>query len=473
MGKPTILFMSRERCDLFFIEAINELKDKYNVVVVASKLNIDKYSPIEGITIEKWHDRDTLVELSSHLTKEQLEKVKDIEKELDINCYRFNINYLLYEKFVNRYVTKPVHTGPNSTIPQRVLFEYQFLTDIIKKHHVDYAVFETIDRTETMILEGMAQKGIIKQAFTQEVATLGGELRLRITSGLRKVSKRITHVYNTGELNAESLQWAEQAVAKYQDQKPESKFDKYHTKMGRMLPSYSWAQIKDKFKRIRTGDSLAPALIKMKNRFQSTGYFTHELPEGDFISYFLQLTPEASMCSQVPEFANQEHMLEQIAIHGKYGYKLVIKEHPACFGNRSSAFYKELANLPNVVMLPPSFPTRDIILRSKAVVVASSTSAGIECVGSGTPVICLGNPFYSICKNNVKIKHPHEVWDVIDDLKIDKNEIVKFFAAVHQATYEHPQYDTPEEAEIRLGGGVVLGQALGDEIELYEAGVLQ
>ncbi len=464
--------MSRERCDSFFIEAVNELKSKYKIVVVVNKHNKDRYACIEGVSIEEWHDINTMLELSKHITPKQLEKLKKIEKELGINCYQFNINYLLYEKFVNRYVRKSIHRPINTTIPQRVLLEYEFLSSIIEKHKVDYALFETLDLTETMILEGMARKGVIKQAFTQVIVSIAGEYRFRISSGQHKISKRIIHTYNKGVFDAKSLSWAAEAVSRYEKEKPETKFDKYHTKMGTIIPHYSFKQIANKLKMLFAGDSLYPALIKLKNRILSAKYFDNKLPEGEIISYFLQLSPEASTCSEVPEYANQEHMLEQIAIHGKYGYTLVIKEHPACFGNRSKDFYKELGALPNVVLLPPSFPTRDIILNSTAIVVATSTSAGLESVGSGIPVICLGEPFYNICKNNVKIKHPQEVWDVVDDLKVDKNEIINFFAAVYQSTYEHPQYDTPAEAIVRKGGGLVLAKALDDEIQLYEAGVL-
>ncbi|ACS81684.1 hypothetical protein [Maridesulfovibrio salexigens] len=468
MNKHTILFMSRERCDDFFIPMVKELKKNFNIVVTVTKNNKELYSGIEGITIEEFHDHETMITLSKHITSQQLEKVKLIENDLDLNCYNFDINYLLYEKFVNRYHGKTILGSLNKVIPQRLLLDYIFLNSIIKKHNVEYAFFETLDLTGTMILDAMARKKIIKQAFAQQCHPFGGELRIRITSGSKRESRMIDYIYNSGNINIESIRWAEKAINRYEKEKPTTKYDSQQAALGRIIPRYSLAQIIDKAKRMLEGDSLAPALIKLKNRILSAKYLTTEVPEGNIISYFLQLTPEATTCAQTPEFANQEHMLEQIAIHGKYGYTVVIKEHPACYGNRDPKFYKELTALPNVVILSPSVPTRDIILRSKAVVVTTATSVAIECLATRIPVICLGKPFINICKNTVTVDKPHEVWDIIDSVKANKDEAIKFLAAMYQGTYGNPQYSHVITHDEIIERGKLTGKALKDEIEFYE-----
>ncbi|NDV22159.1 hypothetical protein [Desulfovibrio sp. JC022] len=475
MNRKNILFISRERCDLFFIQAVRELVKDHNIIVVTSRHNQDTYDNIDGVTIEPWYNTDEIINICSQMDSPPASKIEKIEKELGTNCYQFNINYLLYDKFVRRYISKPSNTNNesyNELIPQRLLIEYEYLSKIIKRHNIDYAFFETIDLTDTMILDGMARNKTIKQAFAHEVNPIGGELRLRIVTGQHRRSPKIDHVYHSNKLNEESIRWAEQAIAKYEKEKPNTKYDNYHNELATILPKYTFSQIIDKTKRMLKGDSLAPAFIRLKNRLLSAKYFTNELPKGKIISYFLQLTPEASMCSQVPEFANQEHLIEQIAIHGKYGYTVAVKEHPICYGNREPKFYKELSQLPNVVMLPPSFPTREIITRSTAVVVATATSPGLESLGTGVPVVCLGDPFFNLCKNTVKIETPSQLWDVLDDLSVDHDELVKFVAAMYQATYDHPQYETFKDFEEREGSGIITAQAIKDEIALYESGAL-
>ncbi len=187
------------------------------------------------------------------------------------------------------------------------------------------------------------------------------------------------------------------------------------------MPDFSMERIKNKLKGVLNGgDRLLPALIRQKNRIQTAKYFSGTLPDTKLITYFMQLTPEASMCSQVPEYTDQDYLVEQIALHGKYGYTIAVKEHPIAFGNRDARFFRELSLLPNVVLLPPTYSTRELITRSEAVVVATGTSPGLESITSGTPVIALGNPYFDVCKNVYKVSSPKEVWDVIEDVAIDR-----------------------------------------------------
>lgn len=473
MNKPTILFLSRARCDAFFIEIINNLKQDYNIVVAVTDENRALYAAVEGIALEDWHDEEINKAEIEKLTAGQLEQIKDIEKTLGMNCYHFNINYFLYEKFVNRYANDLKNKAANAITPQRLLLDYNLLDAIIKKHDVKYAFFETVDLLNTTILTAMAKQGIIKQAFAHEINPIGGEMRVRIVSGQHRRSNKLEQILKHNLISAESMAWAEQAVAKYRTEKPQTGYDAYHAKMGEKMLPYSPKEFLSKIKRSLHGESLLPAIIRLKNRLLSKKYFSNELPEGKIVSYFLQLTPEATMCSQVPEFANQEHMLEQIAIHGKYGYTVVIKEHPAGFGNRPPSFYRELVNLPNVVMLAPSFPTREVILRSEAVVVATGTSPGLESIATNVPVICLGNPFFNLCKNTASIEHPRQVWDVIESIKADPAETVRFVAGLHQASYEYSNYVSKEEFMVRKNCGELVAKGLAAEISLYESGELK
>jgi hypothetical protein len=460
--------MSRVRCDNFFIQAINELKNDFNIIVTVTKKNKDRYAVIEGITLEEWHDAETMQKLCEAITPEQLRKITTIETELNLNCYNFNINYFLYEKFVNRYHGRSILQSRNKTIPQYILLEYEFLKSIVKKHKIEYAFFETLDLTETMILNAMAREKIIKGAFAQQSHSIGGEIRFRIINDQHCNSPKIDHIYNSETISMESIAWAEKTIKKYDHEKPHTVYDSYHDSLGKILPRYSWTQIKDKAKRILAGEMPLASLTKIKNRLLSRKYFTNTIPDGKIISYFLQLTPEATMCSQTPEFANQEHLIEQIAIHGKYGYTVVVKEHPICFGNRDPQFYKELCALPNVVIMPPSTPTRSIILRSKAVIVATATSVGFESICSRVPVICLGKPFFNICKNTITVEKPQEVWDVLNNLKNDRDEAVKFVAAMHQGTYKLPEFISIEDHTEQDGSGEVTAKALKDEVSFYE-----
>ncbi|MBI9112693.1 hypothetical protein [Maridesulfovibrio ferrireducens] len=470
MEKTTILILSRGRLDAALIEAIHLLKKEHNIIVIADKSNINRYQQIKDITIIPALERQ---DIYKKLTEEQLIDIKTIEKKLGLNCYEFNINYLLYRKFVSRYGVTNIHKETNEHIPQQVYFYYNFFLKIIQEHNVDYAFCETLDLIDSMIISRMAEKGFIKKMFERGVMSVGGELRLYIATGQHRRSSRIEWILNNSHLSEESMIWAIATVSKYKKDRLTSKYDDYYVKISGLLPRYSFHQILNKIKRIINGETLLPAIIKLKNRILSAKYFSKKIPDGKIICYFLQLTPEATMCSQAPEYANQEHMLEQIAIHGKCGYTLAIKEHPVCYGNRAPSFYKELALLPNVVLLPPSYPTRDLILKSEAVITATGTTAGLEAVATGKPVLCLGAPYYNLCGNNIRLEKPQDVWSAIENIQFTEDAQLKFLASLHQATYEHPQFGSTEEYQKAKGIGDVIARALDDEIKLYESGVLK
>lgn len=264
MNKPTILFLSRARCDAFFIEIINNLKQDYNIVVAVTDENRALYASVEGIALEDWHDEEINKAEIEKLTAGQLEQIKEIEKTLGMNCYHFNINYFLYEKFVNRYANDHKNKAANAITPQRLLLDYNLLDAIIKKHDVKYAFFETVDLLNTTILTAMAKQGIIKQAFAHEINPIGGEMRVRIVSGQHRRSNKLEQILKHNLISAESMAWAEQAVAKYRTEKPQTGYDAYHAKMGEKMLPYSPKEFLSKIKRSLHGESLLPAIIRLK-----------------------------------------------------------------------------------------------------------------------------------------------------------------------------------------------------------------
>ncbi|MFW5500409.1 MULTISPECIES: hypothetical protein [unclassified Maridesulfovibrio] len=464
----SILFHARARRDIHFIDAIEKLKDKYEIVVVADDQSYSSYENIDGINLER---HNVTIQDLEKIPENDLERLPQIEALLGTNCFKFSENYLLYNKYVRRYATEYAYAKNLRLIPQTVYSDFVFLERIIKKYNVEYAFFETLDLPFTMVLKGMAENGIIKQAFEGESLSLGDGMRFRIATGQHRRSKKIEYYFEK-EKTKEAIIWAQKLVADYCKEKKGNSYDDYFVNIANPYTRYSFHELIDKFKRVLKGESFYPALIHNFNRFRSLPYFSKSLPDTRIISYFLQLTPEATMLSQVPEVSDQEYLIEQMAICGKHGYTVVVKEHPICFGNRPSSFYKELSYLPNVVLLPPAFPARDVLLKSEAVVVASGTSLGHEAIIAGKPLICLGDPYYNICENNVKISHPKEVWDALDQISITEKAQIKFLAAVYDATYEYPDFISFADQDQNRNIGPVIAEALNDEIQMYEKGLL-
>lgn len=473
MDKPTILFISRGRRDKMFADTIEAMKDKYDIILLAEPESLEAYRNISRIKIEHFYNEKEIQELSFKVTSQELEKIPAIEQELGLNCYEFNMNYLLYRKYVDRYGAGDKHKFENEHIPQRLYIAYKTVTKLIRKYGIEYCFYETLDTVESYILTAMAQKGIIKQAFEHSVESLGGEVRVRINTGQYRRSHKIEYMYENKLASNKALEWTQRTIEQNKSERLTSKYDDFHVQLGTLLPRFSTRQIINKIKEVTSGEPFLPALIKISNRIRCAKYFSEKIPDSKIITYFLQLTPEASMCSQIPEYTDQEYLIEQMAIHGKHGYTIAVKEHPSCYGNRRPSFYRELSMLPNVVLLPPSYPTRELIQQSNAIVVATGTSPGLESIITGTPVIALGHPYFDICDNVYSINRPENIWDIIEDVKTDKNAQQEFIAAMYHATYAHPQFDSAEEHEVGTGVGNVMAKALDDEISLYENGTLK
>lgn len=99
-----------------------------------------------------------------------------------------------------------------------------------------------------------------------------------------------------------------------------------------------------------------------------------------------QQEPESSTLVLTPHFSNQFAILVELALSLPADAVLVVKEHPWQLGRRTRGVYDAILEIPNVVMLAPTFPSLDIIRRSAAVC-AISSSAAHEAAVMGKPVL--------------------------------------------------------------------------------------
>ncbi|WP_027178978.1 hypothetical protein [Maridesulfovibrio bastinii] len=473
-SKKTILVIHRDRLTPFFTETVESLKFKFNVVVLSnSEKGLEAYKDISGITLIRhidYRNPDPAYAMVEDLT----ETIKEIEDELGFNCYEFNKNYFLYSRFTTQYhVIKP-HAFLNDHVPELLVANYFKIKHVVAKYNVKYALYETTDLLDSAILSAMAFKGIITQTFERGFFSLGGDIRFRVASGRQKRSLRLNYIYKNKLFSKESLQWAKQVLDQNSEKRVISNYDKVHMKMTSFFSMYTPMDILKKLSRVVfKKEPIIPAVCKQKNRLLSKKYFSNQLPDEKIITYFLQMTPEASMCSEAPKYADQSYLLEQIAIYGKYGYTLAVKEHPRSFGNRKPDFYYHLSSLPNVVILAPDFSNRELIERSEAVISVTGTTPSIEALTSGCPVITLGRPYFDICKNVFHADSPEEVWSIVGQIHYSTDDQIEFLAALYESSYPHPEATHIQELVEAKGIGPTMAEAIEAEITLYEAGKLK
>ncbi|MFY9300367.1 MAG: hypothetical protein WAO91_04185 [Candidatus Nitrosotenuis sp.] len=132
-------------------------------------------------------------------------------------------------------------------------------------------------------------------------------------------------------------------------------------------------------------------LLKKKYRASfMKNNFLHTLDKNDelFVYFPLHLEPERVLLMGAPYYADQISVINNIAKSLPVGYKLYVKEHPVMetLGWRPKSFYKEIMDLPNVVMIHPSVTTEEIIKKSSLVITIRGTTS-LEATFYGKPSI--------------------------------------------------------------------------------------
>jgi hypothetical protein len=112
-----------------------------------------------------------------------------------------------------------------------------------------------------------------------------------------------------------------------------------------------------------------------------------------FVYFPLHVTDDYKIKGIIPHCQDQASIAEQVADALPHRYDLVIKEHPMSIGRNGLGMLRRLARRRDVVLVDPYTSSHELIRRSAAVAVISST-VGLEALLYSKPVLTLGQPFY-------------------------------------------------------------------------------
>jgi hypothetical protein len=116
-------------------------------------------------------------------------------------------------------------------------------------------------------------------------------------------------------------------------------------------------------------------------------------PDRPFVYFPLHVTDDYKIQRIIPHCADQASLVEQLADALPAGHDLVLKEHPMSLGRNSTSLLRRLRQRPNTRLVDPYTNTHELIERSEAVAVISST-VGLEALLYDKPVLTLGQPYY-------------------------------------------------------------------------------
>jgi capsular polysaccharide biosynthesis protein len=135
-------------------------------------------------------------------------------------------------------------------------------------------------------------------------------------------------------------------------------------------------------------------LAKQRARATLSSRLHEPLPDGPFAYFPLHVTDDFKVKRVIPHCVDQAYLIEMVADMLPQGLNLVLKEHPVSIGRNPVSFLRRLVKRENVHLVDPHTSSHELIRRSRAVIVISST-VGLEALLHGRPVLTMGQPFYA------------------------------------------------------------------------------
>lgn len=157
-----------------------------------------------------------------------------------------------------------------------------------------------------------------------------------------------------------------------------------------------------------------------------------------FLLYPLHFHPESSTSILAGSWLDEYEVIRNIAFNLPEGMRLYVKDHVSAWAYPTLDFYRRLRTLPNVRLLPPEAPTKQLIKESAAVITLTST-VGYEALLLKKRVFLYGRVFYEFHKGVTRIESParlHELLLSHINRPVDWDDAynLDFVCAYHEAT---------------------------------------
>lgn len=165
-----------------------------------------------------------------------------------------------------------------------------------------------------------------------------------------------------------------------------------------------------------------------------------------FVYLPLHYQPECTTNPLGDIFADQILMIEVLSASLPPGWFLYVKEHPTqwfsrglnFFSSRYRGYYKKIARLPNVRLIPVKTDNYTLIRHAQAVATVTGT-AGFEALLRGKPTIVFGYPWYMDCPGVFKVTGVSSCTEALEEIKkgvsIKEQDMINFLKSLDEAAF--------------------------------------
>ncbi|MGD9924715.1 MAG: hypothetical protein AB7V13_25190 [Pseudorhodoplanes sp.] len=137
-----------------------------------------------------------------------------------------------------------------------------------------------------------------------------------------------------------------------------------------------------------------------------------ELAEMKYIYFPLHKEADIPLIFQASPWFDQRHTAGLLASHLPAGYKLIVREHRSNFGYRPASYYRDLAKLPNIVLVDGE-DSQFKYLRNADLIVTENGSSGWEGLLYGRRVLTLDCTFYDGVGLPIRVETPRQLGPMI------------------------------------------------------------
>jgi len=163
--------------------------------------------------------------------------------------------------------------------------------------------------------------------------------------------------------------------------------------------------------------------------------------DSQFIYFPLHQEPERSLLLTAPFYTNELEVITNIVKSLPVSYKLYVKEHPAMRSRewRKISYYKQIMELPNVIMIHPSVKPEEIMKKCSLVITISGT-ASFEAAFYQKPSIVMSDTSFSMLSSVHRLQSieelPHAIRLSLKKNISDPSELSEYVDILMKNTFE-------------------------------------
>ena len=388
-----------------------------------------------------WYIFDNI--LKNH--KSNMENLVKFEKNYGVNLWNLAINERHFyrfnlEKFSDEQILSILEQG--CTLFEKIIDEIKpdfLITKWASRHYHQLLIDLCVKKGVKVIQLGQPKIGY-KMLISQDPSKIDGVINLN-------------HV-TTKNRSFEELQ---KFIKKFNMTKHQKEFDtKKQTKLGFLNTGIEYIFSKNdlddnhydyffgsgKWKNIRY---ILTSPNKRKSRKKFIDSLTENIPSKPFVYYPLAVDMERNLLINAPFYTNQIEIIRHIAKSLPINYTLVVKENPAQVSRdwRSLSDYKEIMEIPNVLLINPNVSYDELLKKSSLVVLIGGTT-GFEAAFYGKSSITFSDMIYSLLPSVFRVKNLEELPDLIQSAlmyKPESDSLDKYLSLIEENSFDFDYLD--------------------------------